>query len=618
MTKLSRKAAVIAASTAVCVLALGGVSSARAASATTHQTSTTSTWQWAPINVSGTVASVGTDSFTMTESGGTTVTVDVTTTTTYAETGAVTAPTGVTIGEQVTVTPIAGTRSHAATITAAKVLVVLTHVIGTVASVGTDSFTIQLQGGLILTVNTTASTAFRENGTKQPGVTVGQYVTAYGAPTAADPAQIDAQFVVISTPPVPVAPAPGPGGTYATGQLISGTASAVDATSFVLTEADGTVLTIDTSTTTYGETGSPTAPTGVVSGDQVRVTPTTGTLLTATTMTAARVVIVLTQVTGTVQSVRLGSFAMQLFGGLVVTVGTTSTTVYTLDGNAATGVLVGQKVTAYGAADGANPSQLDAQFVDAHTQSSTPGHHDDDADDDDADDDDTTAPKVDDEHAASSHEGDGDHHGSDGAGEGHGSWTGSADEGQAHAFLSGTVSTVTGSNIMVTEASGATATMVVTATTKYVGMPGADTVAAIVPGVTVKVVGTNDSSGDLVALLVVIGTTPPASEAAGAPAVSDSHSHGEQGRNSATPPGPSATVTTNPTWSGGSDSRHASDQAGSAANAPVASSSPAPPVTVPAGPGPGPAPDAGAQGSNGQGSQSHRGGSNSGSRDGRG
>ena len=608
MRKLSRKAVVMAASTAVCVLALGGVSSARAASAGTHQTSTTSTWQWAPMNVSGTVASVGTDSFTMTESGGTTVTIDVTTTTAYAETGAVTAPTGVTVGEQVTVTPIAGTLAHAATITAAKVLVVLTHVIGTVASVGTDSFTIQLQGGLILTVNTTASTAFRENGTKQAGVTVGQYVTAYGAPTAADPAQIDAQFVVISTPPVPAAPAPGPGGTYATGQLISGTASAVDPTSFVLTESDGTVLTIDTSTTTYGETGSPTAPTGVVSGDQVRVTPATGTLLTATTMTAARVVIVLTQVTGTVQSVSLGSFAVQLFGGLVVTVGTTSTTVYTLDGNAATGVLVGQKVTAYGAGDGAKASQLDAQFVDAHTQPSTPSNPSDDADDDD-----TTAPKVDDEHAASSHEGDGDHHGTDGAGDGHGSWTGSADEGQAHAFLSGTVSTVTGSNVVVTEASGATATMVVTATTKYVGMPGADTVAAIVPGVTVKAVGTNDSSGDLVALFVVIGTTPPAPEAAGAPAVSDSHSHGEQGWNSATSPGPSATVTTNPTWSGGSDSRHSPDQAGSAANAPVATSSPAPPVTVPAGPGPGPAPDAGAQGSNGQGSQSQWGGSSSGS-----
>ena len=602
MTKLSRKAAVLAASTAVCVLGVGGVSGARAASAASHQTSTISALQWAPMNVSGTVASVGTDSFTLTESGGTAVTVDVTTTTTYAETGAVTAPTGVTIGEQVTVTPIAGTLSHATTITAAKVLVVLTHVVGTVASVGTDSFVIQLQGGLGLTVNTTGSTAFRENGTKQTGVTVGQYVTAYGAPTATDPSQLDAQFVVISAPPVPAAPIPGPGGTYATGQLISGTASAVDATSFVLTETDGTTLTIDTSTTTYGETGSPTAPTGVVSGDQVRVTPAAGTLLTATALTAARVVIVLTQVTGTVQSVDLGSITVQLFGGLIVTVVTTGTTVYTLDGTVVTGVLVGQKVTAYGAADPANPSQLNAQFVDAHTQTPVPGHRSDDVDDDDTD-----SPKGDDEQSTS---------GDDGAENEHGSWSDSAGTEVAHAFLAGSVLSVSGSDVVVKDGSGATQTMTVTPTTKYVGAPGANTFAAIVAGVSVKAVGTLDGSGNLVALFVVVAATPPTAEPAGAPRSPDSSEGSDQGWGSSKGPVSATPPATVPAWSSGSGSSHSSASSSGTWSAPGADNSPTPPVTTPATSGP--TSGGFSPGSNGSSTQGQWGGSSSSSRFGRG
>jgi hypothetical protein len=73
--------------------------------------------------------------------------------------------------------------AHAA-VTAARVLVVLTHVIGTVQSVGAGSFTAQLFGGLVVTVDSVGASVFAPNGSPTSRVSTGQTITAYGA---ADP-----------------------------------------------------------------------------------------------------------------------------------------------------------------------------------------------------------------------------------------------------------------------------------------------------------------------------------------------------------------------------------------------------------------------------------------------
>ena len=309
--------------------------------------------------VSGTVASVAPGSFTLTGAGPYTVTVDVTSTTVFAETGAVVAPTGVTTGERVTVTPVTGGWHAHATITASRVLVVLSHVIGTVQSVGVGTFNLQLVGGLVLPVTTTPTTAVRNNGVRQPSVFAGQFVTAYGTTDPGDPSRLVAMFVVVTDPPpAPVPPTPGDP------VLVTGSVASVEPGSFVLDVTGGTVVTVETPpTTTYGETGSPTAPAGVAPGEQVRVTPATAAPAPGSPLIAARVVIVLTQVTGVVESVTATSFTVELFGGLVVTVDSVGASVFAPDGSPTAHVWPGEKITAYGAADATVPSQLDARFV---------------------------------------------------------------------------------------------------------------------------------------------------------------------------------------------------------------------------------------------------------------
>ena len=265
------------------VLTVGG---GAAAGAATSPSTAPHTWvapSWCTPTVSGTVTSVGAGSFVLTGSDGTVVTVTTTGTTTFTETGAGIQPTGVAVGQQVTVTTVPGTSRHTTSVTATAVLIVLTHVIGTVGSVGSGSFALQLVGGLVVTVGTGPDTVVRRAGVVQPGVTAGEYVTAWGAPDTADPARLDARYVVISDPPAPTPPPPG-----SVAQL-TGAVSALGAGGFTLTEADGTVVAVAvTPSTTYGETGSPTAPAGVADGQQVRVTPVDGTATGAASLTAAR------------------------------------------------------------------------------------------------------------------------------------------------------------------------------------------------------------------------------------------------------------------------------------------------------------------------------------------
>jgi hypothetical protein len=255
---------------------------------------------------------------------------------------------------------------------------------------------------------------------------------------------------------------------------VSGTVASLGTGSFTLTEAGGTSVTVDvTSSTTYSETGTSTAPGGVVAGERVLVTPTSGTQSTATTVTAAHVLVELAQIGGTVETVGTGSFTVPTLGGLTLTVDTTGSTTYTENGTTETGVTAGEQVTAFGTPDTTDPSQLDAQFVDIRP-----------------------APPA-----------SGGHPWSPGPGA---TWpapttppTGPTAPGSA---VTGKVQSVTGDDIVVVGSSGSTTTVVVSSSTKYVGTSGADSLAAVTDGVTITAFGASGGAGVVDAAAVLIGT----------------------------------------------------------------------------------------------------------------
>ncbi len=163
-----------------------------------------------PPAAMGTVASVGTDSFTLTARDGTTVTVDVGSSTTYLDHD-VTSPSlaDVKVGDHVAVF---GTDS-AGTVTATKVAIggpggmgghdghdgrggpsgpggmggTPPAAMGTVASVGSDSFTLTTRDGTTVTVDVSSSTSYLKFGSTSAAlgdVTVGAHVAVFGTDTA--------------------------------------------------------------------------------------------------------------------------------------------------------------------------------------------------------------------------------------------------------------------------------------------------------------------------------------------------------------------------------------------------------------------------------------------------
>ena len=516
MRNLTRRAAVITVAAAAGVLALGGVTAAWAGPAPSHGGPPThGAVHHGKPPISGTVASVGSGSFRLTEQDGASVTVDVNSSTNYSETGTQTAPTGVTVGERVFVLPVSGTTSGTSTVTASRVVVTLIQVSGTVTSVGSGSFNVHLQGGLTTTVDTTGSTTYSDNGTTKTGVTTGQSVTAFGTPDATDPTQLDAQFVDIHT-----APTTGSkwnhGGwpAHQSWTFLSGTVASVGSGSFQLTEQDGSSVTVDVnSSTKYSETGTRMAPTGVTAGERVFVLPVSGTTSKATTVTASRVVVMLIQVSGTVTSVGSGSFNVQSQGGLTTTVDTTGATTYSKNGTTESGVSDGQSVTAFGTPDATDPTQLDALFVDIH--------------------------------AAPTHGSGSNHRGRPvGPGSNHGSWprgpVGPGGTHQSWAVVTGMVHSVTSDDVVVTGPSGSTTTVVVSSTTRYLGSSGSKGLAALTDGVTVTAFGSKVASGDIDAIGVFIGTLPTM-HPAGAPGFGTWPGPGSAGGNR--PPTPASPST---------------------------------------------------------------------------
>ncbi len=489
MGRGSRTALFVVAAGLAGALTLGGMGSTWAASS--HSTHGPRHHHHHVRTISGTVTSLGSGSFVLTESNGTAITVDVNSSTKYSETGTKTAPSGVAQNERVVVVPTKGTSPTATTITAARVLIELTQVSGMVQTVGGSSFTVVTQGGLVQTVDTSGTTTYTKDGTTESGVSSGEYVSAFGTPDTTNPSQLDAQFVDIYTPPTPPTPHRYLG-------AVSGTVTSLGSGSFVLTESNGTTtITVDVnSSTKYSETGTKTAPSGVAQNERVVVVPTQGTSPTATTITAARVLIVLTQVSGMVQTVGGSSFTVVTQGGLVQTVDTSGTTTYTKDGTTESGVSSGEYVSAFGTPDTTDPSQLDAQFVDIYTPGSGPWHQ--------------AGFGLWGYPATSGIHGGPGAHGTTAApfgapGPGHGQG-----QGQAPGVV-GTVKSVTGDDIVVETASGSSTTVVVSDSTKYLGPSASSGLNGVGTGDKIAAFGTTDSSGDFDATVVIVGTgtTPP-------------------------------------------------------------------------------------------------------------
>jgi len=315
---------------------------------------------------------------------------------------------------------------------------------------------------------------------------------------------------------------------------LKGTVSSVSSGSFGLTEGNGNVVTVDvTPTTTYAESGTSTAPTGVASGDHVVVEPAHGTTSTTTTVpvttvTARRILIALSERGGTVQTVGANSFTILGARGQTQTIDTTPSTTYTEGSASETGVTTGEAVFAFGTLDAAVPSQLDALFVHISTPHAKPGTSGDPAQGR------PGAPPQGFPSAAPHGSGDGHNVG--------------PDQGQKPA-VTGTVTSISGDDIVVTDSAGSSSTVVVGSATKYYEPSGPTTLNAVTVGENIAAWGTTDSSGDIDAVTVVVGQgsgTPPAGKPAnGNPAPNQggaghgsSQSHSSETENGSSPSTP--------------------------------------------------------------------------------
>ena len=230
---------------------------------------------WGPAaprpTASGTVTSVGSDSFVLTNAAGTTVTVDVTGTTTYSDPGAPSASLAdVKVGLRVAVT---GTETSG-TVTATRVAVTPAGAehpgsrptaVGTVKSVGRDAFVVTTTAGTTVTVDVSAKTTYRDPGAPSASladVKVGDRVAVTGTETSGK--VVATRVAVIPAGRAgPPSGAGGPGGSGPGGSGAGsapgafGTVTSVGTDSFVLTTAAGTTVTVDvSSSTTYREPGT--------------------------------------------------------------------------------------------------------------------------------------------------------------------------------------------------------------------------------------------------------------------------------------------------------------------------------------------------------------------------
>ncbi len=232
----------------------------------------------------GTVASVPADNaFTITTHAGTTLTVDVTTSTTYVERG-VSSPSLADVTQGALVA-LFGTISGT-TVSATEVSIAPPQPSRNFATVGvvqptpsTTGFTIRTWNGTTVTVDVTASTTYVERGVSSPSladVTAGESVSVFGTTSG----------TTVTATEVVIVPPPPPNRDLATAGVVQPTPST---TGFTILTWNGTTVTVDvTASTTYAEYGaSSPSLANVTAGDFVAVFGTTS----GTTVTATEVVI---------------------------------------------------------------------------------------------------------------------------------------------------------------------------------------------------------------------------------------------------------------------------------------------------------------------------------------
>ncbi len=305
----------------------------------------------------GTVASVPADNaFTITTHAGTTLTVDVTTSTTYVERG-VSSPSLADVTQGALVA-LFGTISGT-TVSATEVSIWVPKVAsnqpvaaGTVASVPADNaFTITTHAGTTLTVDVTASTTYVERGVSSPSladVTRGALVALFGTISG----------TTVSATEVSIAP-PQPSRNFATVGVVQPTPST---TGFTIRTWNGTTVTVDvTASTTYVERGvSSPSLANVTAGESVAVFGTTS----GTTVTATEVVIVPPPppnrdlaTAGVVQPTpSTTGFTILAWNGTTVTVDVTASTTYAEYGVSSpslANVTAGEFVAVFGTTSGA-------------------------------------------------------------------------------------------------------------------------------------------------------------------------------------------------------------------------------------------------------------------------
>jgi hypothetical protein len=150
---------------------------------------------------------------------------------------------------------------------------------------------------------------------------------------------------------------------------VQGVVTTLGVNSFTITTHKGTTETIDTTlTTTFAETGTPVAPTGVAVGQAVIVALDPG----AATPTAVRVTVHLDRVSGKVLDVSSTSITLAGPKDSTRDVIISSSTEYFSGKTTATGVTVGEFVTAWFTRNTSTPTDLDALFVDSDATSVHP------------------------------------------------------------------------------------------------------------------------------------------------------------------------------------------------------------------------------------------------------
>jgi hypothetical protein len=339
-------------------IGLVGFGSGVAAASTSHHSGYSLNGNVGRPGLAGTVATApSNNSFTVTTRSGSTLTVDVATTTTYVERG-VSSPSlsNVTVGELVAVF---GSTSGT-TVSASEVSISAPNhgnvgrpvLAGTVETAPiSNAFTVKSRNGTTTTVEVSSATTYVERGVSAPSlsnVTVGELVAVFGTISSTT---VSATEVAIAQPRASI-------GSFATAGTVE---SAPVSNAFTVTTWSGSTMTVEVSSaTTYVERGvSAPSLSNVTVGELVAVFgSTSGTTVNATEVAIAqpRASIVNFATAGTVESAPSNnSFTVKTWTGTVMTVDTTSATTYAecnVSNPSLSNVSVGEFVGVVGATSG--------------------------------------------------------------------------------------------------------------------------------------------------------------------------------------------------------------------------------------------------------------------------